>query len=619
MNRYMKVVNKIFSGLLCVALCCSNAAAGDCTSEIYRLHNLDECGNVADTGKKSVATTVGLAAGTLALIGGAIALFSASSDAATPAPTSAMPTLPKYDMVGADISEVQLSSILDSTDYKKNSNQYNDIRLAYSLARGFTGAGSKTAVFDSGENTVHGGNVAYFASGQIAPNANVSSYLVADRYGDFKSFYEIGNEIDNATNAQTNIYNFSWSATNIYATEIRNTRQMINTTDQNFINSLVNAANQNDAIFVWAAGNNSASESSALSALPVHIDELQGHFVNVVAWDSETGALADFSNACGITKEYCITAPGTNLETPLSDNPLNGTSFATPIVSAAIAVIREAFPYMKSNEITDLLFTTARDLGNVGVDEVYGHGLLDLERATRPVGTPLVAVSDEFAITMRRARISAPIGRKIQSKNLTFAFVDDFGRTFNTNLNDNITLYNRSIAQEHLQQHNETSAQIANIEIGFKQTNILNSDSFLQTSSGNIMTFVRHNGNISFGNATLFHKTSFGITAPNRTPDSMISSFSNIYTASVTVGAKYGDFSLSVGTPDTIIYGNMNLNTLSGRAVNGDYIFTQHTIDLASVPSIEYKASYKSFSAGFVDNPSGRDEVYVIAKTKISF
>ena len=79
------------------------------------------------------------------------------------------------------------------------------------------------------------------------------------------------------------------------------------------------------------------------------------------------------------------------------------------------------------------------------------------------------------------------------------------------------------------------------------------------------------------------------------------------------------DFSLSIGTPDTIIYGNTNLYTLSHRNTDGDYIFTNNKIDLTSVPSIEIKATYKSISAGFVKNPYGQNEIYMLAKTKISF
>lgn len=613
----MKQIKTIFITLLTFALFFTNANATNCKNKIYRLHNPEKCIDHINDSELSFAGTLGATTGALAIIGSALGLLGLQSNNEHTNDHPSLPTLPKYDMVGADVDYMVLSSIINDTEYTKNSTQYNDIRLAYSLARGFTGNGSEIAIFDSGQNTFHGGNVAYFASGQIAPNASVSSYMVADRYGDFKTFYEIGDIINSATNA--NIYNFSWSAGNSFVTDIRNRQQMINATDENFINSLINSATNQDAIFVWAAGNNGATESSALSALPIHINELMGHFVNVVAWDSETGTLADFSNYCGMTKNFCITAPGTNLESPKSENPLNGTSFATPIVSAAIAVIREAFPYMKSTEITNLLFTTARDLGAEGVDEVYGHGMLDLERATRPVGAPLVPISEDFGITMRTSHISAPIGQKIMSKKLTFAFVDKFGRAFNTNMNDNIIIKNRSIAQEHLSTENEKSIKLNNLELGFKKTDLFNGDGFLKTDSENIMTFVRHKRHTNIGNLRLFHHSSLGITSPKNNSESMISNFSNIYTASITIGAAYGDFSFSVGTPDTIIYGNINLNTLQGRTINGDYIFTNNKIDLTSVPSIEFQARYKSFIAGFVNNPSGPDEIYVLAKTKLSF
>ncbi|MBQ2844669.1 MAG: S8 family serine peptidase [Alphaproteobacteria bacterium] len=614
----MKIKAQILSALLCGILSMPVAFGNNCDSEVYRLQNPDKCQTAHTHPDFSFTKTIGTTAGALALIGGAIAIFSGTTGNASPATDMHIPTMPKYDMVGADISAVQLASITSNSDYLENLKQYNDIRLAYSLARGFTGAGSEIVVFDSGENTFHGGNVAHFASGQIAPNATVSSYMVADRYGDFKSFYEIGNQINSATNTNAKIYNFSWSA-DISANAIHSQNHLINMTDANFINSLKNAATTQDAIFVWAAGNDGKAQSSALSAMPIHIDELKGHFVNVVAWDSETGALADFSNACGITQEYCITAPGTNLETPLSQSTLNGTSFATPIVSAAIAVIREAFPYMQSSEITNLLFTTARDLGKTGIDEIYGHGMLDLERATRPVGTPVVQISDTFGTRLSTARISAPIGQKIQSKNLKFAFVDDFGRAFETNLNDNIRIKNHSIGWAHLHQDKKTSAKFKNLEFGIKETNIISGDGFLQTDSNNLMTFVRHTGNQTIGNINFFQETSLGITTPNTSPESMINKFSNIYTAAITIGAKYQDFSLSIGTPDTIIYGNTNLYTLSHRNTDGDYIFTNNKIDLTSVPSIEIKATYKSISAGFVKNPYGQNEIYMLAKTKISF
>ena len=621
----MTWLKSILVGILSCALCGAPAMATDnCANEMYRRYNPDRCSSAASKNSgMSFATTATVIGGAAAAVGGALALIgSASSDSntsttATNTPVYKNPTLTTTNMVGNDVASADLASIVNTTSYARNNDQYNDIRVAYSLARGYTGAGSTIAVFDAGADSDHGRNVAWFASGQIAPNVTIESYQIAEEYEYFYDFDTIGDIISSATNA--NIYNFSWSASNRYANSVHSRHQMESITDANFISSLTNAATEHDAIFVWAAGNDGHSQSSALSAMPLHIPELDGHFVNVVAWDSATGKLADYSNACGITMEYCITAPGSNLESPEAYWTLDGTSFAAPIVSAAIAVIREAFPYMKSTEITQLLFATARDLGAPGVDTIYGHGMLDLENATRPVGATLVPISDSTTVTLRTAHVSAPIGNQIKSQNIKFAFVDSFGRAFDTKMNDNIEIQNRSIAFERLRNNNLRSTQIGNIEFGFKHTDLFSGTGFLQTQSDNLLSFVGTSHHTTIGNTEIFHHTTFGATHPQTSPDSMISGFSNIYTASMTIGASRGDWTLTIGTPDTIIGGNMYLHAPTGRSNDGAYTYTTHTIDLATRPSIEYTASYKFLTAGFVDNPYGANEVYMIAKTKIQF
>lgn len=625
----MSVCKDILIALLCGAAVCAPAVANDnCDNEIYRRYNPDKCINDTMHSGFSLGATATVAAGGAALIGGAIALLGLSSgdtgsntSASVSTATQIHTTLPTYNTVGDDIDRVHLSAVMGATEYVRNQNQYNEIRLAYSLARGFTGAGSTIAVLDSGRNTYHGGNVAYLAGGQIAPNATVKSYQVSDQYDNFKSFNEIGDIINDATNNGANIYNASWSA-DIFANQVHNKKQAEYLTSSNFINSLTYAAQQNDAIFVWAAGNDANSQSNFLSALPLYISELDGHFVNVVAWDSTTGTLASFSNACGITKNFCITAPGTGLDSPLASaaqQTLEGTSFAAPIVSAAIAVIREAFPYMQSSEITTLLFATARDLGEVGVDEVYGHGMLDLERATRPVGAALVPLSDDMSVALNTARVSSAIAHQVKSKNIRFAFVDSFGRAFDTNLNDNISIQNRGIGFERLRQDNENRMQFGNIEMGFKSSDMFASSGFLQTDSKHIINFVGFNNSAAFGNIELFYNATLGFSNPDAAPDSMITGFSTIYTATASIGAKYNDFVFQIAAPDTIIGGNMYLRTPTGRRIDGQYTFADHTIDLATRPSVEYSVSYKNMTAAFVDNPYGTDEFYMMAKTKLYF
>ena len=614
---------RFLSVITCCAFLCAplSAYANNCNSDIYRRHNPDKCTNH----KSSYGTTIIAAGGAAALIGGAVALISggSSSSGGNTAPAVATTTVThttnrdSYQEVGNDIDFSRVATMTKQTNYVRNAVQYDDIRLGYSLARGFTGKNSTIAVFDSATTTWHGKNVAAIASDQVAPDAAIKSYEVAYKSGDFKPFYEIGNIINSATDAQ--IYNFSWSASNAYANQVHSRAQIEQMTDKNFIAALTNAATNHDAILVWAAGNEFHSQSSALSAMPRVIPELNGHFVNVVAWDSETESLADFSNACGVTKDYCITAPGAGLKTPESSISLNGTSFAAPIVSAAIAVIREAFPYMKSGEITNLLFATARDIGATGVDEVYGHGMLDMERATRPVGAQTIPMANGTSASMQPARVSGTIGEQIKSADIKFSFVDSFGRAFETRLNDNISVKNRGLGFERLREGDTTSVKIDNINIGFKQTDMLSATGFLQTDTQTMLSFVGYNDEIRIGNASIFYNTSVGVMNPKASTESMVSGFSSLYTASAKIGAKYNDWSFSVGTPDTIVSGNMYLNASNGRARDGRYLFKTHQIDMAATPSVEYTMSYKFMSAGFVDNPTGTDEIYVLAKTKFQF
>lgn len=589
------------------------ARTNKCANDMYRISNPEKCSN---TNRTSFANTAAIAGGSIALIGGAVALLGMSGSTSDSTPTKTT-TRASYDEVGTDIDYVRLASVLNQTSYKRNNNQYNYIRLGYSLARGFTGKNSTIAVFDSGINTLHGNGVVHIASDQVAPDANVQIYEVANNKGNFKSFYEIGDIISSAQDA--NIYNFSWSAIGSYANEVQSRSQMEQMTDKHFIDSLSNAAKQNDAIFVWAAGNEYNFQSSSLSAMPRVIPELKGHFINVVAWDSQTQSLATFSNACGVTMNYCITAPGTDLQSSASNQKLDGTSFAAPIVSAAVAVIREAFPYMKSSEITNLLFTTARDLGAAGIDNIYGHGMLDMERATRPVGTTTIPVSESTNIAMQHSRVSSTIGNQLKSENIKLSFVDSFGRAFETSLNDNMTVKNRGIGFERLSSKDINNVKIGNIEIGFKQTDMMNASGILQTKSNDILSFIGTGDQIQFGDLTLSYRTTFGTMTPKTSAESIVTGFSNIFTASANIALHYGDFGISVGTPDTIVGGNMYLHTLSGRNANGEYVFSDYAIDMATRPSIEYNVSYKSLTMGFVDNPYGTDEFYILTKTKINF
>lgn len=75
-----------------------------------------------------------------------------------------------------------------------------------------------------------------------------------------------------------------------------------------------------------------------------------------------------------------LAAPGVDLLAATSIRGArgqSGTSYAAPFVTAAAAILLSRDPTLTPAAIADRLRGTARDLGAVGPDEVYGAGLLD--------------------------------------------------------------------------------------------------------------------------------------------------------------------------------------------------------------------------------------------------
>ena len=69
------------------------------------------------------------------------------------------------------------------------------------------------------------------------------------------------------------------------------------------------------------------------------------------------------------------TAPGSGYE------PMDGTSMATPHVSAVAALVWSNFPGKSNADIRNALEKTAQDLGTAGRDDYYGHGLVQAKAA----------------------------------------------------------------------------------------------------------------------------------------------------------------------------------------------------------------------------------------------
>lgn len=617
----------LISGVLGLIVTTTSALANidKCEDEAYKLANPDKCPAQSFF---TTGTVLGIGGG-VAAIGGVVALLGMSnsgssadnSGPAVPATISfRSPTLNNQTRLVFDNEETyvtDLTNISNSAYYIKNAEQYDAIELKYAHARGKTGMGSDIKIMDDfhlSQNATHGDNVSYIAT-SVAPGAKIDNINVANANGglDFNAF---ASQIDD----NHAIYNVSWEIQNVYATQATTKSKITTITSNNFINQMANAAQNADSIFVIAAGNSGMTESSALSALPIAVDELQGHFINVVSYDTTTKTLANYSNQCGITQEYCIAAPGSALSTDAYEYlTVSGTSFAAPVVSGAIAILQEKFPYLKSNQITEILLRTATDLGDTGVDNVYGWGLLNLDQATKPVGDLSVAVSGKIIQRNVTANVTPAMAAAITKSDATMAMFDEYGRAYTQKLSDNITIENRGRGFDRLRRNSDHTTKLGVLEFGSSDVNLLEGTGFMQTGSSQ-NAFIATNTSFDLtANTQLFARGQFGIMSARPAAESVINHFSKIFTASASVGLNHNDWTFEFAVPETIVAGEMTMSLATARLSNGSIAFGNYNFDLATKPAFEYAVSYKNITAGFVDNPVGTDEFYVLAKTKFIF
>ena len=200
------------------------------------------------------------------------------------------------------------------------------------------------------------------------------------------------------------------------------------------IAALAQAGAGDKTVFVWAAGNAhgdpcyaedftgnadlcvdvngnrqvDAKSPEILAGLPARISRLRGHVIAVVAVAPDSAGdyeIAAFSNRCGIAAQWCIAAPGMRVRLayfgpdPEDDSPgvrgaytASGTSFAAPMVTGGLVVMKHYFRSQLSNTaLVARLLETANKQGIYSNSSIYGHGLMDLAAATAPVGVTSVA------------------------------------------------------------------------------------------------------------------------------------------------------------------------------------------------------------------------------------
>lgn len=135
----------------------------------------------------------------------------------------------------------------------------------------------------------------------------------------------------------------------------------------------MDAAYQNGVLVVAAAGNNG---TGALS-YPASYDSV----VSVAAVDS-SGNRASFSQ---YNNQVEVAAPGVAVRSTTPGNnyaSFNGTSMATPHVSAVYALVWSQHRQCSAAQIRNAVNATAEDRGTSGRDPNYGYGIVKAKRAS---------------------------------------------------------------------------------------------------------------------------------------------------------------------------------------------------------------------------------------------
>ncbi len=157
------------------------------------------------------------------------------------------------------------------------------------------------------------------------------------------------------------------------------------------------ARHASDTLFVFAAGNDGVTQTADVDWSSVgEVENLL-----IVGSVNPAGEISSFSNrpgeACLTTGGTCqeghrlmdrfLVAPGELLLVPDGEGGvvrMSGTSFAAPLVSGAAALVLGRWNWLEPGDVAEVLLRSARDLGEPGVDPVYGWGLLDVEASFQP-------------------------------------------------------------------------------------------------------------------------------------------------------------------------------------------------------------------------------------------
>ncbi len=159
-----------------------------------------------------------------------------------------------------------------------------------------------------------------------------------------------------------------------------------------FVSQIFSALETAGIACVFSAGNSGPLGQTISSPHHVTINEYNSFTVGSVNGNNSNYLISNFSSRgptiCNVDSSLKIkpevVAPGEYVRSANGQNDYgykSGTSMASPHVSGAVLLLKEAFPYLGGFDILKALHKSATDLGIPGEDNTYGNGIIDVYSA----------------------------------------------------------------------------------------------------------------------------------------------------------------------------------------------------------------------------------------------
>ncbi len=254
--------------------------------------------------------------------------------------------------------------IIDSGVYAEHPDLKNNIAKAVDVL----GTGT---VYD---DTPHGSSVTGIIGAEINNNIGVSGVSQADIY-----MYKV---FKNSKTSVSNLIKGFSAAVNDDGCDVVNMSLGVESgsgtgfsQDMQILKAAIDKATEDGVIVVAAAGNSADKGNPML--YPAGFDNVIS--VAAIDEDEEYTYFSQYNNMVDVS------APGYMVYTTVEDGYgyVNGTSFASPYVAGAAAIVKGINPKIDHDTFETMLMLSSKDKGDIGYDVHYGWGILNIEKLVK--------------------------------------------------------------------------------------------------------------------------------------------------------------------------------------------------------------------------------------------